>query len=185
MLAFVLTLFFWIQPHPDADLARAAMQHWQAASEGDLELKETKDEKQATLRFRFVDPDRARIYGTALARQENGRTVQELIINPALAAGEADPLLAATILFLTCVHESGHGLGLEHTRNFDDIMYSFQYGGDIEEYFARYRRRINSRGDFAKFSPVSAGDALALRRQLARQRQSGTRSPAAPPSPPR
>ena len=29
-------------------------------------------------------------------------------------------------------------------------MYSFQYGGDIEEYFGRYRRKLAARADIRK-----------------------------------
>jgi hypothetical protein len=37
-------------------------------------------------------------------------------------------------------------------------MYSFQYGGDIAEYFARYRRQISSREDIRKHAGMSAHD---------------------------
>jgi hypothetical protein len=45
---------------------------------------------------------------------------------------------------------------------FADIMYSFQYGGDIEEYFGRYRRKLETRGDIAKNSGMSAADRMQL-----------------------
>lgn len=183
--SFVLTLLYWIEPQPDADLARAAMQHWQAASQGELILKETPQAAQATLRFRFLSPSRQGLYGSAMARRENGREVQELFINPALAADVQDPLLATTILFLTCVHESGHGLGLGHTRNFADIMYSFQYGGDLDEYFARYRRRLSQRKDVFRESPIAPGDKEQLRAILAAKKQSGKRSAESSATPPR
>ena len=47
------------------------------------------------------------------------------------AATRADHLLRDSIVYLTCLHESGHALGLPHTAAFADIMYTFRYGGDI------------------------------------------------------
>ena len=40
-------------------------------------------------------------------------------------------LASRDILYLTCLHELGHAFGLAHSRNFDDVMYSFRSGGDI------------------------------------------------------
>ena len=60
-----------------------------------------------------------------------------------LAAGSQDPLFRDTIVYLTCLHETGHALGLSHTADFADIMYFFGYDkGDIREYFGRYRRKL-------------------------------------------
>jgi predicted Zn-dependent protease len=67
------------------------------------------------------------------------------------------------IVYLTCVHETGHALGLRHTAEFADIMYSFQYGGDIPAYFERYRRLLGKRDDIALHSGVSDADRAALR----------------------
>jgi hypothetical protein len=61
-------------------------------------------------------------------------------------------------VYLTCLHETGHALGLPHTAAFDDIMYSFQYGGDIAEYFGRYRRRLQARDDIHKNAGMSEAD---------------------------
>jgi predicted Zn-dependent protease len=72
--------------------------------------------------------------------------------------GEKDALLRDAIVYLTCLHETGHALGLPHTDRFADIMYSFQYGGDITEYFGRYRRQLSSRTDIRKHSGMSPED---------------------------
>jgi hypothetical protein len=47
-------------------------------------------------------------------------------------------------------------------------MYSFQYGGDIDAYFDRYRKLIMLRADIAKHSGLSDGDRLALRARFTR-----------------
>src|SRR4029077_19390044 len=70
-------------------------------------------------------------------------------------ASSKDSLPRDTVVYLTCLHETGHALNLSHTADFADIMYSFQYGGDIPEYFGRYRRKLNARGDIAKNSGIS------------------------------
>src|SRR5216684_4440238 len=74
-----------------------------------------------------------------------------------------DPLWRDTIVYLTCLHELGHALGLAHTADFRDIMYFFGYGGDIVEYFSRYRRQLTSRGDIASASGLSDSDIARLR----------------------
>ena len=69
-----------------------------------------------------------------------------------------DKLFRDSIVYLTVLHESGHALGLPHTRGYDDIMYSFAYGGDIVEYFARYRRKLEKRETIASASGLSDED---------------------------
>ncbi|MBY0374239.1 MAG: hypothetical protein K2Q23_09615, partial [Bryobacteraceae bacterium] len=63
---------------------------------------------------------------------------------------------------------SGHAWGLAHTDAFADIMYSFQYGGDLLEYFARYRRKLKERADIRQHSGLSEADIAQLRAALAR-----------------
>jgi len=79
-----------------------------------------------------------------------------------------DPLLRESIVYLTCVHELGHALGLRHTRDYRDIMYFFGYGGDIPKYFDRYRVQLRSRADIVKVSGLSSGDVTRLKTLYAR-----------------
>jgi hypothetical protein len=83
------------------------------------------------------------------------------------AATRTDRLLREGIVYLTCLHESGHALGLRHTAAFADIMYSFGYGGDIVAYFERYRQLLKKRADIPAYSGISDADRIAIRATLA------------------
>jgi hypothetical protein len=160
---------FWVEPcsilrascqASDADLARWALEAWAQASTGRLHFVETKDRTNALIRVRWADKDSG-LYGEAVPIVVNGHRGAELhILVPEPA--KDDPLLRDTIVYLTCLHESGHAMGLAHTRGFADIMYNFQYGGDIAEYFGRYRRLLMKREDIAKNPGMSPADRDAL-----------------------
>jgi hypothetical protein len=42
-------------------------------------------------------------------------------------------------------------------------MYAFGFGGDIEEYFMRYRRRIEARSDIRRQTGLSESDRTRVR----------------------
>ncbi len=160
---------YWVEPctNPrtgcmagDVDFAKWAIQAWQTASNGKLNFAETPKREEALIRFVWAAPEDG-LYGEAMPFTINGHRGAQVnirIVDPRLK----DPLLRDTIVYLTCLHESGHAIGLPHTANFADIMYSFQYGGDIDEYFARYRRKLKSREDIRKNYGISATDRARL-----------------------
>jgi hypothetical protein len=160
---------FWVAPcddpktgcrPADVDLARWALESWQGASSGKLHFVETKVRSQAVIRLVWASPAGG-LYGETVPIEVNGkRGAQIFVVNT--TQDVADPLLRDTIVYLTCLHESGHALGLRHTDQFDDIMYSFQYGGDIPEYFGRYRRKLLKREDIRKNSGLSPADRMNL-----------------------
>ncbi len=74
-----------------------------------------------------------------------------------------DPLFRDTVVYLTCLHELGHALGLNHTAECADVMYFFGFGGDLTRFFGRYRDELRSRDDIADVSGLSTGDLAQLR----------------------
>jgi Matrixin len=171
----------------DMDLARWALAAWEKASEGRLHFVETRDRASGQIRVMWAEKDSG-LYGEAVPIVVNGKRGSELhILVPEPATGangssatvdpkgdpkndtpaplissQSDALLRDTIVYLTCLHESGHALGLPHTRAFADIMYSFQFGGDINEYFGRYRRNLKIREDIRQHAGMSPADKAAL-----------------------
>jgi len=156
---------FWVQPCPagksgcapgDEDLARWAFEAWQKASSGKLHFVETKDREKAVIRLVWASEEQG-LYGETVPIQVGNQRGAQIFVHNTVD-GIQDVLLRDTIVYLTCLHESGHALGLPHTAAFADIMYSFQYGGDIPEYFGRYRRKLSERTDIRKNSGISPSD---------------------------
>jgi hypothetical protein len=163
------TLHYWIEPSTyagDPELAAWAMRAWESASAGLLRLPPATNRDQAEIQLVWASGQQG-LYGEARPIRVNGRRGWEVAVLPAPLAAADDPLLRDAVVYLTCLHETGHALGLPHTAQFDDIMYSFQYGGDIPAYFDRYRRKLRSRGDISKNSGLSEGDRKSLAEALA------------------
>jgi hypothetical protein len=159
------TLHYWIEPcskpetgcHTgDEQLAQWALEAWQEATGGRLAFQKSPDRERAQIRVNWAEGNQG-LYGEARPIVVDGIRGAEVYVLPP-AETPRDPLLRDTIVYLTCLHETGHALGLAHTAEFADIMYSFQYGGDIPEYFGRFRRQLAVREDIRKHSGMSADD---------------------------
>src|SRR6266849_1880592 len=146
----------------DRELAKLAIDAWSRESSGKLMFTESKQRDGALIRLRWISPTDG-LYGETQRIEVNGKPGAVVYVMPQVSAqGEPlasravqDMLLRDTIVYLTCVHELGHAVGLGHTSKFQDIMYYFGYGGDILEYFMRYRNQLQSRADIAKYSGLS------------------------------
>jgi hypothetical protein len=161
------TLRYWIEPcvkpelgcrSGDIELAQWAMEAWQKAAGGRLLLERAPDRDKAHIRVLWAG-GRSGLYGEARPIIVDGvRGAEVYVLPPDNPSPGQDSLLRDAIVYLTCLHESGHALGLQHTSVFADIMYSFQYGGDIAEYFGRYLRQLGTRTDIRKYSGLSEED---------------------------
>ena len=156
---------YWVEPctnpasgchRDDPELAEWAVEAWQAASRGGLTFQRVSEESRAHIRIYWANGNQG-LYGETRPIRVDGIRGAEVYVLP-MAGDNGDPLLRDAIVYLTCLHETGHALGLVHTAAFADIMYSFQYGGDIPEYFGRYRRLLTTRADIRKHSGMSDAD---------------------------
>jgi hypothetical protein len=177
--AYGIDLRYWIEPctraetgcqKSDVQLAEWALRSWQAASDGKLHLSNTDRMPQANIRVHWADSEQGQ-YGETRAFVTDSMRGAEVYVRPDLramgpdifAAASQDALLRETIVYLTCLHETGHALGLSHTADFADIMYFFGYDkGDVREYFGRYRRKLRDRADIVKNSGISPQDQARL-----------------------
>ena len=152
----------------DRELAIWALRAWERSANNKLHFVPG-PESTALLRIYWV-PANFGQYGEMRSLVVDNQRGAAVFIRPDTdALGEnigqrakSDSLFRDSIIYLTCLHEIGHALGLGHSPNYTDVMYFFGFGGDIPEFFARYRNQLRSRSDIAAVTGLSEEDRMRL-----------------------
>ncbi|HTM04019.1 MAG TPA: matrixin family metalloprotease [Vicinamibacterales bacterium] len=171
------TYTYFIEPGKDAtgfrpgdrELATWALRDWERHADGRIRFVAV--EKDASrIRINWVSPREGQ-YGETRRAMVGNRMVAMVYIRPDTTslgpavsdASLTDPLFRDAIVYLTCLHELGHAIGLTHTADDRDIMYSFEFGGDVRVYFDRYRNQLRNRAAIATTTGLSPHDIERLR----------------------
>jgi hypothetical protein len=156
----------------DTELAEWALAEWARATGGALRFQADAESLSQIriywLPWAVAGPGQLEL-GSMQSFRANGRLAALISIRPnaeTMIEGmvrhmQQDSLLRDTIIYLTCLHEIGHALGLNDSDNRADIMWG---GGKNKlSQYQRYRQRLQTRRSISRVSWLSKDDIARLK----------------------
>ena len=165
---------FAVAPGPvdpgDATLAVWAVEAWKRVLGGSIRFMEVSDPGAAQIRIEWAESATGRC-GEMQPTLVNGGRGAFVRIRPAGVGfgstlgrrSAVDPVFRAIVIYLTCLPELGHALGLSHSDEYGDVMFDFADGGNVVAFFERYRRRVNTAIDIRRLVGLSSNDIRRVR----------------------
>ena len=149
----------------DSELATWALREWERSAGGLLRFTRTDSEAAALIRIHWLPWAADGALGHTDPSLVNRRVIASIDIRPdeerlrprIRRSVRADPLMRDVIVYFVCLHEIGHALGLTHTTNLRDIMWSGGTGVTLPVY-ERYRKRLQNREAIEQAAWLSADD---------------------------
>jgi hypothetical protein len=157
----------------DDDLATWALQEWERSSHATIRFERTTEEGDSLLRIYWLPPAATNIGQSQrfIGRGASGRGMRAMVVvrpnmerlaEPLGTLAKEDPLLRDTIVYVTCLHEIGHALGLvEHSAGQEDVMREGETASNLAR-FQRYRRALKTRADIMTTRWLSPRDVARL-----------------------
>ena len=149
----------------DAELVRWALREWERRTGGVLRFREADSEVTSMVRFHWLPWEADAELGRMEPSMQDGRVVASIVIRPdqehfrpsIKRRVREDPLMRDVVVYYVCLHEIGHALGLSHSMNPRDVMWSGGNGVTLPVY-DRYRKQLPAREAIPQVSWLSQDD---------------------------